>query len=300
MAICWRERVLACDLRLGCGDGDSRDGGRRVVIGERGIEGGPEEPLDGPSNGPLRWPIISVSNGGDWRSIAMTGAFPRCLPLLMVLVALGGCGVATEEAEVGADGAEAGRSAEGVYFVGFDGSPPLVGALRSGTIQGLVLQNPERMGYLGVKTLIDHLEGREVEAVIATGEVLATPENMERAGGRGAAGPAEGRARGRCEPVGGEVEEVASDGDPEGDDARVLADDPRRGEAGGRRGRRRVALEGAAEGGRPAAADRAGAERRSRWASTGSSSPRSTRRPWSGRSSRRSPGGSRWSSSIRP
>ncbi|CAN5674411.1 hypothetical protein BH23PLA1_BH23PLA1_21410 [soil metagenome] len=66
----------------------------------------------------------------------------------------------------------------GVFFVGFDGSPPLVNALRTGKIQGLVLQDPRRMGYLGVRSLIDHLEGREVEPVIATGEILATPENM--------------------------------------------------------------------------------------------------------------------------
>ncbi len=68
---------------------------------------------------------------------------------------------------------------EGVVFIGFDGSPPLVDALRDGQIQGLVLQNPRRMGYLGVKTVIDHLEGREVEPEISTGEVLATLENMD-------------------------------------------------------------------------------------------------------------------------
>ncbi len=65
-----------------------------------------------------------------------------------------------------------------VFFVGFDGSPPLVNALRAGKIQGLVLQNPRRMGYLGVQSLIDHLEGREVEPIISTGEILVTPENM--------------------------------------------------------------------------------------------------------------------------
>jgi ribose transport system substrate-binding protein len=71
--------------------------------------------------------------------------------------------------------ATAGR---GVMFVGFDGSPPLVKALERGQLQGLVLQNPYRMGQLAVKTLVDHLEGKKVERTIATGETIATPENM--------------------------------------------------------------------------------------------------------------------------
>ncbi|WP_169981351.1 substrate-binding domain-containing protein [Tautonia rosea] len=108
----------------------------------------------------------------------MIGRIGGLLALVAVVGAVG-CGVAPEPG--GADGSSAGGASGsgGVVFVGFDGSPPLVQALREGTIQGLVLQNPQRMGYLGVKTLIDHLEGREVEAEVSTGETLATPENMD-------------------------------------------------------------------------------------------------------------------------
>ncbi len=35
------------------------------------------------------------------------------------------------------------------------------------------------MGYLGVKTIVEHLQGKQVEKRIATGEVMATPENMD-------------------------------------------------------------------------------------------------------------------------
>jgi ribose transport system substrate-binding protein len=34
------------------------------------------------------------------------------------------------------------------------------------------------MGYLAVKTMVEHLEGRTVEPRVQTGETLATPENM--------------------------------------------------------------------------------------------------------------------------
>ncbi len=65
-----------------------------------------------------------------------------------------------------------------VKYVGFDSSERLVKGLQSGHIQGLVLQDPINMGYLGVKTLVQHLQGKKVEKQIDTGSEVATPENM--------------------------------------------------------------------------------------------------------------------------
>ncbi len=62
-------------------------------------------------------------------------------------------------------------------FVGFDTSAFLLAALGKGEIQGLVAQNPTRMGYLGVVTAVKHLRGEKVEAAIDTGCVLVTKEN---------------------------------------------------------------------------------------------------------------------------
>jgi ribose transport system substrate-binding protein len=67
-----------------------------------------------------------------------------------------------------------------VAFLGFDSSPKLIEALDKGELNGLVLQNPFRMGYLGVKTLADHLKGGKVEPKIDTGVTLATRENMNQ------------------------------------------------------------------------------------------------------------------------
>jgi len=71
------------------------------------------------------------------------------------------------------------RLAGKIVFVGFDSSPKLVQGLRDGDIQGLVIQNPDMMGYLGVKTVVAHLRGEPVEKVIDTGVVLATKDNMD-------------------------------------------------------------------------------------------------------------------------
>ena len=71
------------------------------------------------------------------------------------------------------------RLARKVLFVGFDTSSRMIEGLEDGRMHGLVLQDPVRMGYLAVKTMVDHLDGKTVEKRISTGELVATPENME-------------------------------------------------------------------------------------------------------------------------
>ena len=68
-----------------------------------------------------------------------------------------------------------------VRFVGFDSADNLVKGLEDGHIHGLVLQDPLKMGYLGVQTLVEHLKGAAVEKRIDTGVRLATHENMNDA-----------------------------------------------------------------------------------------------------------------------
>jgi ribose transport system substrate-binding protein len=70
-------------------------------------------------------------------------------------------------------------AAKKVKFVGFDSSDKLVTALKDGDIDGLVVQNPFNMGYLAVKTMVDHLKGTKVEKRIDTGAQLVTKENLE-------------------------------------------------------------------------------------------------------------------------
>jgi ABC-type sugar transport system substrate-binding protein len=65
-----------------------------------------------------------------------------------------------------------------VKAVVFDPSPALIQGMTDEKVHGIVLQDPVAMGYLGVKTMVDHLEGKEVEKRIITGEYVATPENM--------------------------------------------------------------------------------------------------------------------------
>ncbi|MEP6916563.1 MAG: substrate-binding domain-containing protein, partial [Acidobacteriota bacterium] len=65
-------------------------------------------------------------------------------------------------------------------FVGFDSSDNLVKALEARMMDGLVVQDPVRMGYLAVKTLVAHIKGEPVEKRIDTGVHVATPDNMKQ------------------------------------------------------------------------------------------------------------------------
>ena len=67
-----------------------------------------------------------------------------------------------------------------VKFIGFDSSEKLVSALRVGDIDGLVVQDPMRMGYLAVKTMVEHLKGQPVERRIDTGARLVSRATMDQ------------------------------------------------------------------------------------------------------------------------
>src|SRR6266436_2108801 len=67
-----------------------------------------------------------------------------------------------------------------VKMIGFDAGSQSVVDMKNGDVQGLVVQNPLLMGYLGVMTAVKHLRGEKVEKRIDTGVVLITPQNMEQ------------------------------------------------------------------------------------------------------------------------
>jgi len=74
---------------------------------------------------------------------------------------------------------DAGLAAGKIKFVGFDSGTQINAALRAGDLQGIVVQNPFRMGYLGVRTMVASLRGQHVDLVIDTGRVLITRETMD-------------------------------------------------------------------------------------------------------------------------
>ena len=64
-------------------------------------------------------------------------------------------------------------------FFGFDSSEKLLDGLKKGEIDGLVLQDPFKIGYLAVKTMAAVLRKETVEKRVDTGAKLVTKENLE-------------------------------------------------------------------------------------------------------------------------
>lgn len=65
-----------------------------------------------------------------------------------------------------------------VKLVGFDATAPLLAALKAGEVDALVVQDPFRMGYLGVKTALAAKRGDKVEPRVDTGARLVTAANL--------------------------------------------------------------------------------------------------------------------------
>ncbi len=66
-----------------------------------------------------------------------------------------------------------------IRFVGFDASTLLVNAMRAKQLDGVAVQNPMKMGYLGVKTMLAHIRKQPVEKRIDTGVTMVTPDNLD-------------------------------------------------------------------------------------------------------------------------
>jgi ribose transport system substrate-binding protein len=72
-----------------------------------------------------------------------------------------------------------GKKVDTIEMVGFDDDDKLQGFLKDGTISALVVQDPYRMGYEGVKTALAASKGEKVEAFIDTGANLITKADMD-------------------------------------------------------------------------------------------------------------------------
>jgi len=73
---------------------------------------------------------------------------------------------------------DAGKAGK-VMFVGFDATQMFVDAMKAKQLHGIVVQNPFNMGYLGVRTIVESLQGKSVEKRVDTGVTMITPDNLD-------------------------------------------------------------------------------------------------------------------------
>jgi ribose transport system substrate-binding protein len=82
-----------------------------------------------------------------------------------------------------------------ITFVGFDYSSSFIEPLQKGELKGFVVQNPINMGYLSVKTMVEHLKGKPVPKTVDTGVLMVTAENLRDPAVQAVINPPEAKAR---------------------------------------------------------------------------------------------------------
>lgn len=67
-----------------------------------------------------------------------------------------------------------------VKFIAFDPNQELVAGLSDDSVHGIVLQDPVKMGYLAVQSIVKQLKAEaDIKKRVPTGEYVATPENRD-------------------------------------------------------------------------------------------------------------------------
>jgi ribose transport system substrate-binding protein len=84
-----------------------------------------------------------------------------------------------ESTAVGALQALASQKRNEIKLVGFDSAPALLQALRGGQIDALIVQNPYKMGYEGVKSAVAAVKHQPVSKKMDTGVAVVTKENLD-------------------------------------------------------------------------------------------------------------------------
>jgi len=126
-----------------------------------------------------KYPGVRVVSSNRYGGATTESAYAAAENLLSTYASVQGVFCPNESTTFGMLRAlEAAGRAGTVRFVGFDASPKLVDALAQGAIDGLVVQNPFRMGELGVRAIVDAVAGHAVEPRVDTGATMVTRDNM--------------------------------------------------------------------------------------------------------------------------
>jgi ribose transport system substrate-binding protein len=123
-------------------------------------------------------PDINVISDNQESGATVDSAKAKAMNMVDQLKECDGLFCPNESSTVGMLSALQTAGISGKKFVGFDASPQMVDALKNKELDALVVQNPYQMGYLGVKTMVEHIRGQSVQQRIDTGVQLVTRDNL--------------------------------------------------------------------------------------------------------------------------
>jgi ribose transport system substrate-binding protein len=153
-------KVAVLGIAAGSGSGLEREGGFQETIHKE-------------------YPGIEIA-GYQFTESDRTRALTVAEDFLTRFPDLDGIFASNESSAVGAARAVTNRGLSGkIHIVGFDSSSDLIQSLRDGSVDVLVVQQPFRMGYEGVRAAVAALRHQNVEKRIDTGTVLVSRDNLD-------------------------------------------------------------------------------------------------------------------------
>lgn len=127
-----------------------------------------------------RYPNIRVISENQRGGRTQADAQSKAMQMLDVLKEADGIFCSNESTSAGMlQALTKNRMAGQKKFVAFDSSPALVDGLRAKNIDALVVQDPRRMGYEGVKAVVAARKGEKVATNTDTGVTLVDAGNLE-------------------------------------------------------------------------------------------------------------------------
>jgi ribose transport system substrate-binding protein len=125
-------------------------------------------------------PAIELVSTHQYTGVTLEKAFQNSQQLLKQFSTVNGIFTPTELTTQGMLKAlQAAGQTKQVKFVGFDINPTLLTGLQNNEIHGLAVQNPFKIGYESVKTVVAVIKKQPFDKRIDTGVMLVTAENMD-------------------------------------------------------------------------------------------------------------------------
>ena len=124
----------------------------------------------------VRGITVIVSQPADWersKAMAVTENVLQRVPDLNLVF---GC---SDEMALGAAAAATSQRRSGMFFLGIDGNPNAIDAIKRGGMTATLGVYPRKMGGLTVDTLQAHLDGRKVPLRVETPVLVVTKENAD-------------------------------------------------------------------------------------------------------------------------
>ncbi|MEK7475835.1 MAG: sugar ABC transporter substrate-binding protein [Candidatus Coatesbacteria bacterium] len=120
--------------------------------------------------------VVVGSQPADWERSKAMAVTENSLQRVPDLTLVFGC---SDEMALGAAAAAKAHHRPGMFFLGIDGNPNAIDAIRKGEMTATLGVYPRRMGAMAVETILKALKGRRVPRIVETPMEIVTVANAE-------------------------------------------------------------------------------------------------------------------------